>query len=321
MRGEAAQPQPDVFLAESRDAGAALVAALSEAETAQARSRVEVQLLAAAAADLAVIERLAGRSTTSIMRDDAIAQLIQQALTDPDALLRPTIHPPRYRGADRDLLATIYQTLISIEESATETTADAITAALSMDMALLREAAKLAGLDVKQILEDMGGEEIVTLAIEAWQKMSFLIGEDNVAKVQETMGEVIEKLREKTAVSSYMERFLATEAIYRESRSLVQHYNGSDQKIAQLTPKIIALQGSFSGRNKVAASLIRLLSMVKLIKALRTPPWGPLIVASGYLLIIGYELYSAHDHVDSDRYPFFDRVAGVRTILATELAN
>ena len=321
MRGVAAQPQPDVFLAESRDAGAALVAALSEAETAQARSRVEVQLLAAAAADLAVIERLAGRSTTSIMRDDAIAQLIQQALTDPDALLRPTIHPPRYRGADRDLLATIYQTLISIEESATETTADAITAALSMDMALLREAAKLAGLDVKQILEDMGGEEIVTLAIEAWQKMSFLIGEDNVAKVQETMGEVIEKLREKTAVSSYMERFLATEAIYRESRSLVQHYNGSDQKIAQLTPKIIALQGSFSGRNKVAASLIRLLSMVKLIKALRTPPWGPLIVASGYLLIIGYELYSAHDHVDSDRYPFFDRVAGVRTILATELAN
>jgi hypothetical protein len=101
----------------------------------------------------------------------------------------------------------------------------------------------------------------------------------------------------------------------------VQDYNGPDKDLARLTPGILALEGSFAGRNKLAATLIRLLSLAKLAKALRTPPWGPLIVASGYLLIIGYELYSAHDHVDSDRFPFFDRVAGVHTLIATELSS
>jgi len=321
MRGEAAQPQPDVFLAESRDAGAALVAALSEAETAQARSRGEVQLLAAAAADLAVADALTrGPGTTFRGQEDAGA-LIQTALTDPDALLRPTIRPVHYRGADRDLLAAVHQTLNSIQESATETTADAITAALTMNVAVLRDAAKLAGLDVKQILEDLGAEEVVAFVIEAWRKMSALIGEDNVEKVQETVGETIEKLREKTAVASYVERFLDTEGIYKESRTLVQHYDGPDKDLARLTPQILALEGSFAGRNKLVATLVRLLSLAKLTKVLRTPPWGPLIVASGYLLLIGYELYSAHDHVDSDRFPFFDRVAGVRSLLVTELAN
>ena len=309
------------FLAESQDVRAALATALSEAETAQARSRVEVQLLAAAAADLAVADALlSGPEARFRGQDDDTVSLIQTALTDPDVLLRPTIPPVHYRGADRDLLAAVHQTLNSIQESAIETTADAITAALTMNMAVLRDAAKLAGLDVKQVLEDLGAEEVVVFVIEAWQKMSALIGEDNVEKVQEAVGETIEKLREKTAVAGYVERFLDTESIYKESRKLVQHYDGPDKDLARLTPQILALEGSFAGRNKLVATLIRLLSLAKLAKVLRTPPWGPLIVASGYLLLIGYELYSAHDHVDSDRYPFFDRVAGVRTLIVS-IAN
>jgi len=319
MRSAAAQ-QTDDFLAQSQAARHTLAADLARAQDQTERSRAEVQLLAAAAADLAVAQRLAGPQQPSLRSQTNPWPLLHTALTDPDALLRPTIRPARYRGADRDLLAATYQVLNSIQESAIETTADAITAALSMDMAMLRDAAKLAGLDIKKALAELGADEISTLAIESWQKMSLLIGEENMEKVQETMAETIEKLREKTAVSSYVEKFLATEAIYHESRAIIQAYTGPDKAIAQLTPQIIALQGSFAGRNKITASLTRLLSIAKLMEALRTPPWGPLIVASGYLLIIGYELYSAHDHVDSDKFPFFDRVAGVRTLISS-IAN
>lgn len=311
------------LLPRSQEAGRALAAALSKAQTPEERSLVEVQLLAAAAADLAVAERLAGSDDAGkTLRGDAPDEaVIWQGLTEPASLLRPTIHPTRYRGADKDLQATIYQTLTSIQEDAIETTADAITAALTMNIAVLREAAKLAGLDVKQALADLGADEVVTFVIEAWQKLADLIGEDNFEKIENTLSESVEKLREKTAVATYVRKFLDADGIYQECRTLVQHFDGPNQDLARLTPEILALEGSFAGRNKLAATLIHLLSLAKLAKVLRTPPWGPLIVASGYLLIIGYELYSAHDHIDSDRYPFFDRVAGVQTVIITELGG
>ncbi len=311
------------LLPRSRETGRALATALSEAQTPEERSLVEVQLLAAAAADLAVAERLAGapEESQSLRGDAPDDALIWQGLTNPASLLRPTIHPPRYRGADKDLQAAIYQTLTSIQEDVIETTADAITAALTMNIAILREAAKLAGLDVKQALEDLGADEVVTFVIEAWQKLADLIGEDNFDKIENTLSESIEKLREKTAIATYVKKFLSVDGIYKDCRTLVQHYDGPDQDLARLTPEILALEGSFAGRNKLAATLIRLLSLAKLAKVLRTPPWGPMIVASGYLLIIGYELYSAHDHVDSDRFPFFDRVAGVQTLITTGLGG
>jgi len=317
-----ARPLAHDFLPRSQEAGAMLARAWSDAETASERSLVEVQLLAAAAADLAIVDRLAGGAESIALRGGTpVESAIKLGLSDPAALLHPTIHPVPYRGADRDLLAAIYQALNSIQEDAIETTADAITAALTMNLSILREAAKLAGMDARQILADLGADEAVTFAIEAWQKLSVLIGEENVGKVQSAMGEAIEKLREKTAVSGYVRRFLDAETIYQESRALVQGYSGPDSDLARLTPQIIALEGSFAGRNKLAAILIRLLSLAKLAKPLRTLPWGPLLVASAYLLIIGYELYSAHDHVDSDAFPFFDRVAGVQTLVTRTLTS
>ena len=321
-RGDVSSSARDL-LPRSQETGRALSAALSEAQLPSERSLVEVQLLAAAAADLAVAERLAGnREDRATLRGDSPDDaLIWQGLTDPASLLHPTIRPARYRGADKDLQAAIHQTLTSIQEDAIETTADTITAALTMNIAVLREAVKLAGVDVKQALEDLGADEAVAFVIEAWQKLADLIGEDNFEKIENTLSESIEKLREKTAVATYVKKFLDADGIYKECRTLVQQYDGPDKDLARLTPEILALEGSFAGRNKLAATLIRLLSLAKLAKVLRTPPWGPLIVASGYLLIIGYELYSAHDHMDSDRYPFFDRVAGVQTLITTELGG
>ena len=308
------------LLIESREAGTALAAALRGAKTAEARSRAEVQLLAAAAADLAVAERLVGASEQVVRGSGDVWALIQTGLTDPDALLRPARRPARYRGADKDLLAAIYQVLNSIQDATTETVSDAITGALAMNMAVLREALKLAGADLRQLMKDLGADAVAALAAEALRKLLALAGEDNLAQIEDIAGQALEKLQEKTAVAAYVRDFLDAEGIYQEGRAMIQAYEGPDRDLARLTPKVLALEGSFGGRNKLAAALIRLFALVKLIPALKTPPWGPLATASGYVLIIGYELYTAHDHVDSDKYAFFDRVEGVRTLISS-IAN
>ena len=79
------------------------------------------------------------------------------------------------------------------------------------------------------------------------------------------------------------------------------------------------LQGSFRGRIRVADIVIKGLSVVRLFSPLAKFPWGPLGMASAYLSVTGYILHSAHDHVDSDHYAFFDRVQGVRGTLISEL--
>ncbi len=321
LRGTTTSVEPPTLLAESQAARDALTQELAQAPNATTRSRLEVQLLAAAAADLAVLSRLAPGQDIPYRQDDTTWSLIHTGLTQPENLLQPTMRPPRYRGADKDLLATIYQVLHTIQEDTTETVADAITGALTMNFAVLREAAKLAGTDIRQMLEDLGMDQITAFLAEALTKLLALLGDDNLAHIQETLNETLEKLQEKTAVATYVDAFLETGAIYQQGRALIQAYEGPDKTFAQLTPAILQLEGSFSGRNKLAAALIRLLALAKLIPALKTPPWGPLATASGYGFIIAYELYSAHDHVDSDRFPFFDRVEGVRTLLETRLAT
>ncbi len=70
---------------------------------------------------------------------------------------------------------------------------------------------------------------------------------------------------------------------------------------------------------RIADVVIKGLSVARLFSPLAALPWGPLGMASAYLSVVGYVLYSAHDHVDSDKYAFFDRVQGVRGTLVTEL--
>ncbi len=316
-KGKGATPITKDFFAESHRTGESLAQALSKTDDAWKRSQIEVQLMAAAAADLVIAGELSQEEKPPFRGDEDLWKLIKAGLTDPETLLKPGIRPVHYRGADRDLLATVYQVLNSIEESTIETVADAITGALTLNLAVLREATRMAGADLRQLLKDLGAEEVTAYVGEALMKLLSLLGEDNLSHIEQTAGEAFEKLREKTAVATYVKDFLDTKTIYTEGRHLVQAYDGPDKDLARLTPKILKLEGSFRGRNRLAATLIRLLAFVKLIPAMKTPPWGPLASASGYALIIAYELYSAHDHVDSDRFAFFDRVTGVRTLLNT----
>lgn len=315
--------QARAFLPQSRKASKELRKLWQRGHTVDQRNLAEVQLLAAAAADLAIAQRLFGDESSTRTRDDSdtIAATILQGLTHPEQLLRPTRVMSHYRGADHDLLAAVYQVLTSIEEDTIETTSDAITSALTLNAAILKEAAEITGVDLKKWKKEARTQELIAFLIEAWEKLSILVGVENIGRAQDIAAEATEKLREKVAVTKYINHFLKTDEIYLETRNLLAAYNGPDKALAKLSPQIRALEGSFNGRNKLVALIVRLLALLKLAPPIRTSPFGPPGIGSAYLLLIGYELYTAHDHVDSDKFPFFDRVQGVHTLVEQTLKS
>lgn len=308
------------FLPKSRKAGNHLQKTWQRSSTPEARTLAEVQLLAAAATDLAIAHKLTGDAAPAAMRGDAaMIPAILQGLTAPKQLIRTTRVTQRYRGADHDLLAAVYQVLNSIQEDTIETTSDAITSALTLNAAILKEAAELTGIDLKKLKKEARTQELMAFLIEAWEKLSVLVGVENMGKAQDIAAEATEKLREKVAVTNYVIKFLDTDEIYQETRQLLASYRGSDKTLAKLSPQIRDLEGSFSGRNKLVSMIVRLLALLKLAPPIRSSPFGPLGIGSAYLLVIGYELYTAHDHVDSNKFPFFDRVQGVHTLVEQTL--
>lgn len=150
-------------------------------------------------------------------------------------------------------------------------------------------------------------------------KIRALLGPDAVQRAKEAVLDFIIDLQEYELVSRVVDRFLDTDAIYEEGKGWIQAYDGSEKTLKATAKLIGALQGSFRGRVLVADVVIKGLSVARLLSPLAAPPWGPLGVASAYLTVVGYVLYSAHDHVDSDSFAFFDRVQGVRGTLMAEL--
>ena len=89
-----------------------------------------------------------------------------------------------------------------------------------------------------------------------------------------------------------------------------------------MTTQIAALQGSYAGRVKVLRSIAKGLAIAGRLLAIGavTLAWAPLAIIGAYVVMVAYALYSAFDHIDSSRFPYFNRVEGVRTVLQNGLA-
>ena len=296
------------------------------------RSKLEVQLLGAAAADLLIAERLVAslpglfaqtgevQRSTNLMASEA--PLIHQAIAQPESLLVYTA-PNRWRGAERaQLLETTHQSLEAIRTQAGKASQDAVTDMLAMDFAIVKQAVDLLGADIAAKLR-AAAVGAASLAIEyvltASDKIHAVLGSEGERMLKEATIRFLDDLRYGEVLGRTLEKFLRTEVIYEEGKNWIGGYPGDITLLAGTSERMAVLQGSFAGREKVARTVLKGLAVVKLLPPLQAPPWGPLGVAAAYMAVLAYILYSAYDHVDSDRYPFFDRVKGVRGILKTEL--
>ena len=310
-----------------------LVGRWEVAEDAHDRSVAEVQLLGAAAADLAVAERLARSASDEAAASEAPFRgattggneaLIMRALNEPEKLLKPArISAYRARGREaRQLQAATWECLQFVRNETVDATKDALANLLVMDLAVLKEAAEIVGDDLSKRISGLAAglmKMAVAYVLSASDKVRTLIGPENEEKVKQAAFDFIDRLQEEEYIGKGVDKFLNTGGIYEESKVWIQAYDGGNAVLTSAAEDIAALQGSFRGRIKIADVVIKGLAVAKLLPPLNTPPWGPLGIAAAYLGVIGYVLYSAHDHVDSDRYPFFDRVQGVRGTLIADL--
>jgi hypothetical protein len=301
------------------------------ASTAFERSVAEVQLLGMVAADLAIAERLVYNTTgwaddaSTVWRSDFTGgseALIKRAITTPEKLLAAEKLISYRVGEWQELLAATFECLRFVRYETIVTCGDAVTNLLTVDIALLKKAARIARIDI-----DKPVDKILTrpkkiaegYVVAAMDKLDALIGIDVVSRVKESAVDFILESQENILVGRVVDKFLDTDAIYEESKGWIRAYEGDEEALRPTAALIGALHGSFRGRIRIANIVIAGLSVVRLFSPLVSFPWGPLGMTSAFLSVIGYVLFSAHDHVDSDRYVFFDRVQGVRSTLISEL--
>ena len=328
---EAQLAEAKLALPRSQDVQTLFEEQWQEAPTDFERSMAEVRLLGAAAADLAIAERLAhsalgdDKDAPDILRGVAAADhaaLIKRALTEPEKLLAPERLISYRVGESQELLAATYECLRFVRYETIEATKDAFSSMLSLDLAVFEEAAELLDVDIARHLDKLATgfmKAAVDYVLAAVAKIRSLLGSQAVNRIKESVLGFIVALQEGELVSRAVDKFLQTDAVYEESKFWIQAYDGSEKILKSTAETIGALQGSFRGRVRVATIVIKSLAVTRLLSPLAALPWGPLGIASAYLMVVGYVFYSAHDHVDSDKYAFFDRVQGVRGTLMAEL--
>ncbi len=296
------------------------------------RSRAEVQLLAAAAADLAIAERLlapdlevavSGKKRSSTAGNEG---LITQALENPDKFLTPTIKVSSSRSgaaARKALSEASFKCLDDIEAMTFKASKDALEGLLVMPLAVVKEAAEMLGVDIADKLRESTVATIqlaVNYILKASAKIRLLLGEQGEEQIKKGVTVFLEKLKDDKAIRDAIARWVDTKAIFEEGKTWIEAYGGEDVKLAEARDQIVLLQGSFAGRARIADVVVKGLAVVKLVPAVWTTlPWGPLAVAAAYLGVVGFVLFSALDHADSDRFASFDRVHGVRGILKAQL--
>lgn len=341
--GEAARPvspyaDADIeaalrFLDQSALLEGALWQKWQEAPSPAERSRAEVQLLAAAAADLAIAERLLApnldaaargrkRSTTGGNED-----LIKQALVHPDELLAPTLKPVAFRGdaaSKKALIDATYKCLDDIEARTFGASKDALEGLLLMPLAALKEAAEMLGVDVAEKLRQSTVAALrlaVEYILKATAKIRLLLGEQGEEQIKKGVADFLDQLKDDKKIRQAIERWIDKMGIYEQGKGWIEAYAGDDARLVAARDQIIVLQGSFAGRARIADVVVKGLAVAKVALALQmaTLPWAQLAAAAAYIGVAGFVLYSALDHADSDRFRSFDRVHGVRGILKTEL--
>lgn len=341
--GEAARPlapysaaeiaEAERFLSQSQAVRAELWQRWQAAADDSTRSLAEVQLLGAAAADLAIAERLLSEMAppTEKMRTRGQSTsedgaLIRMALTNPEALLRPAPLPEVARAPDQQaeqLKTAVWNCLEAVKTGAAKASKDAFAGLLAPQyLAILEEAAQLLGDQMAARLPDLADKLKLAVGyiLAAHDKLRQLLGPEAEEQIKKAVVDLFGKVQDEKVVAGIVGKFLDTESRYKQSKGWIDAYQGKPTALPATTERIAALQGSFAGRVKIADVIVKGLAAAKLLLTISAvPPVATVIVAAAYLGVIGFVLYSAHDHVDSDRFPFFDRVVGVSGVLKADL--
>ncbi len=359
-------PTPGLRSAQPRTAAADVDALLGQSDALRAAAETglmtgdpletaaaEVQLLAGAALDLLVAERLAGpgpgsRSLATEERTlDAppLASLNELAelramIEAPQAYLvgaaaaqaaqmrvRPRSRTRALSGPATELPPAVHVALEAISDNAVTAGSAIVQGMFLIDFSTLRTALGMVGSDLtKELAADLVrvGSRALDFVLIANEKILALTGLNALAEAQKAaqkaLGGWLDQLQSGAVFAKVAGRVLGTRAIEAEIGGWLTAYQGSDDALNAARDQIGQLAGQYAAKARVVQKVNAGLSLVKLAPPVRTPV-GSAALAVVYLGLLAYTLGSAYDHVDSDRIGLLDRVEGVRGVMQRALVQ
>jgi histone H3/H4 len=329
------EERASVVVQRSFDLGQAAGANLASVDSGQ-RELAQLQLLAAAALDLHVASDLARRAEEGpgleiAERSTAIPQAIMElnAILDADPLkgitglvggLVERGGPAESQSAREALMQAIEFTLEDIQEGAAKLGQATFSNLMQLPVPPLKDAASVVlaelfekvGQDVSRLLS-----KAVALIAQAIDKLVQALGKDTEEAARKKVTEWIEDLQAGTLFVALVKRLYETERIRTE---LVEVLEGLPEDLPaerynQATVRVNELAAIYAKQNKTIDWLRHGLAWAR-PWIMSLAPWGPLGLTAGYVLTIGYVVYSGGDYLDwyrTGEEAWLDRVAGLRT--------
>jgi hypothetical protein len=319
----------------SLELGRAAGANLASADAGQ-RELAQLQLLAAAALDLHVASDLARRAEEGprleiAERSAAMPQAVMDlnAILDADpakgisGLVEGLVErggPAESKAAQQALRQAIEFALEDISEGAAKLGQATFSNLMQLPVPPLKDAANIV---LAEVLEKVGQgvsqllSKAVALVTQAIDKLVQALGKDTEEAARKKVTAWIEDLQKGTLFEALVERLYETERIQTELVKALEALPEDlpAERYNQATERVNELAAAYAKQNKTIDWLRHGLAWAR-PWIMGLAPWGPLGLTTGYVLTIGYVIYSGGDHVDwyrTGEEAWLDRIPGVRT--------
>lgn len=169
------------------------------------------------------------------------------------------------------------------------------------------------------------GKKAAALALEALQKLRASLGEAQEKEIRDQAEAWFDQIREsRDATAALLDKLYSSEDLGQEVQVSIAAAPDSLQAAAfnGATKHLEDLLGRYA---KTKSTLDKVMTVLSLVKTALLPavPWGPVVLYTSYLGLVGYSVFSGADYLDSARFGqenWLDRVQGLRSTVTKSLA-
>ena len=308
------------------------------------RQLAQLQLLAAAAIDLHLASDLVRRADEGpelkvaergASVPGAIAQLQEVLNASPEAGTAGLVSGQVERGgpvtpeaARAALQQTVKLSLEDISESAALVGQATFANLMQLPAPAVKDAANIVLAELLTRLSEGVSKllsKAVALVSQAIEKIMAAIGKDTETRVRQQTAKWIEDLQKGTLFEALVDRIYETKRIQEELDKKLSEASADlpAESFNQAAEKISELAKAFEKQKTTLEWLLHGLSWAR-PWILGLTPWGPVGLTAGYVLTIGYIVYSGGDYVDWYRtgdQNWLNQVNGVRSVVSQAIGN
>ena len=291
---------------------------------AAASIRVADGLLAAAAAEEGQTRAMAGLAAEPAGFDDLLA-IIESPLAAP-AAMQAGFGPAAADATQAQLIATSSQTIDTLLGGVTGFAQDTLAGLLGLDTALIRQAAQMISADLGDLVARLGAEasrlvsKAVSFLVRAYDSLLAALGQEATSELRQQAAKWLQQLQEGDTLTGALKAIFRTDATQQKIEALVEASSASAPVLGQTQAAVLALDGSFQARTKLANQLLAGLGVLKRIPATRIP-MVELASAAVYISLLGFIVYLGADYVDAPNLERLGRISGVLHTVETGLAT